>query len=140
VLILLVHKVQPTFFHFSPPQAASMAGITAYSKYLLMLLCCWGVTATLVFSSKNGLFPALSELPKTGLLPGTKEPIRYNYTGLKGLDQHLGSLVCFFWVMITGDSPDVSLHSIDFVGQGTAAWVICVVEGFRTGNKRRVVS
>jgi hypothetical protein len=117
-----------------------MAGIMTFSKVALLLLCGWGFFATLIFSSKNGLFITLEEIKKLGLLPYTSAGIRTKYTGVKALDDHLSMLVTFFWTVIDGTYPDVSLHSVDFLGQGAAAWVVCVVEGSRSGNKGKLVS
>jgi hypothetical protein len=117
-----------------------MAGITAFSKVIVLLLIGWGILAGYVFNFNNGLFPALENLREVGLLPGTDLPLRTHYTGIKAIDSQLVILVGFFWCMVDGGVPDVSLLCVEFLGQAVAVWVVCVIEGSRSGNKGRLVS
>ncbi len=61
-------------------------------------------------------------------------------TGVTALDEQLKVLVAFFWPVINGSHPDVSLHAANFAFQGSVLWLLLVVESLRKGNDWKVVS
>lgn len=63
-----------------------------------------------------------------------------NVTGVKALDDFLGTLIQFFWPGADGTSPGASLQSFLFASQFAPFLVIWILEGLRAGNKGKLVS
>jgi hypothetical protein len=108
--------------------------ITAFA---LVLASAFGFYALWGFSGSNGLFEFIPEMAQV-LFSDSKDPA--TLTGLTALDDQLKVLVSFFWPVIDGSRPDVSLHAANFLFQGAALWLLLMVEGLRRGNDWRVVS
>lgn len=103
----------------------------------LLLTSAFGFYALWAFSFSNGLFDYIPETAKT-LFPDSTTPA--TLTGLTALDEQLKVLVSFFWPVIDGSSPDVSLHAMNFMFQATTMWLLLMVEGLRHGNNWKLVS
>lgn len=103
----------------------------------LLLASAFGFYALWGFSSSNGLIEYMPETAKI-LFSDSKDPAIL--TGLTAVDDQLKVLVSFFWPVIDGSSPDVSLEAANFLFQAAALWLLLVVEGLRRGNDWRVVS
>jgi hypothetical protein len=106
-------------------------------KFTLLLTSAFGFYALWGFSASNGLFEYMPEMAKK-LFSDSKDSA--TLTGLTALDEQLKVLVSFFWPVIDGTRPDVSLHAVNFLFQGTALWLLLMVEGLRRGNDWKVVS
>jgi hypothetical protein len=103
----------------------------------LLLTSAFGFYALWGFSSSNGLFEYIPETAKT-LFSDSANPT--TLTGINALDEQLKVLVSFFWPVIDGRSPDLSLHAVNFMFQGATMWLLLMVEGLRRGNDWKVVS
>ena len=101
-----------------------------------------GLYFTHILLFKNGTVGLLEHLRDNGPrnLPGTKEPLRLVYTGIKKIDYRLTVLETIFWPISHGSHPYLSLQAFYFVGQVAGAWGLVMLEGTRSGNKGRIVS
>ena len=73
-------------------------------------------------------------------LPGTSIPLKTSYTGIEAIDDQLAVLVTFFWPIVDGNTPALSLFCIQFEGGFVAVWSMFMIEGMRAGNKGRLIS
>jgi hypothetical protein len=105
--------------------------------FTLLLTSAFGFYALWAFSASNGLFEYIPEMAKT-LFSDSKDPA--TLTGVTALDKQLKVLVSFFWPVIDGSSPDISLHALNFFFQVATLWLLLMVEGLRRGNDWKVVS
>jgi hypothetical protein len=105
--------------------------------FTLVLTSAFGFYALWGFSTSNGLFEYIPEMAKT-LFSGSKDPA--TLTGLTALDEQLKVMVSFFWPVIDGSSPEISLHAANFLFQAATLWLLLMVEGLRRGNDWKVVS
>ncbi len=119
-----------------------MASFTTGVKILLPMLSVVGILGTWVLSTNNGTFSLLEQAitADKSILHGTQQPLQSIFTGIRVVDDQLKVLVGFFLPIVDGRTPSTSLLSLHFGGQLVAAWVLCVVESFRTGNRWRVIS
>ena len=115
----------------------SCAMFLALARLTLLLLSAFGFYALWGFSTSNGLFEHTAESSKILFSNTTRSAA---LTGIDALDKQLKVLISFFWPVIDGSRPDVSLHAMNFAFQGVAMWLLLVVEGLRFGNKGRAVS
>jgi hypothetical protein len=106
-------------------------------KFTLLLTSAFGFFALWGFSKSNGLFQYIPDMAET-LFSNSEESS--TLTGLTALDEQLRLLVSFFWPVLDGTRPDLSLHAMNFLFQGAAMWLVVVVEGLRRGNDWKVVS
>ena len=67
-------------------------------------------------------------------------PLKVSYTGFKPLDNHLSAITIIFWPVLDGSMPNLSLDTLNFVGQTVALWSLYLLEGMRVGNKGKLVS
>lgn len=101
-----------------------------------------GLYGTLILADANGTFEAVvalmkSEYPK---FPGTDDELIMRYTSIGWLDKQLTVLVTFFSPVADMNGSALSMFAIFGTGQFGAAWTLMVMESFRMGNRRRVVS
>ena len=80
---------------------------------------------------------SLGEVKPTSVVPGISEPLRLSYTGVAGIDQQLVVLFKFFWPVVNGTEPGLSLFSVYFFGEISGAWALILLEGIRSGNRGR---
>ena len=108
----------------------------------LLLLSAAGFYTTWILLMKNGTVYQMQHVREFGprVLPGTQEPIKTSYTGIKSIDYQLGVLTLFFWEMVDGSRPNASLFSFYFGGQIAAGWSLLLLEGLRNGNRWRIIS
>lgn len=90
----------------------------------------------------NGVMPHLKQIIEspTGKWPGTSQPHKRSFTGLKPIDEILLNLNPFFAHLVDGGNPSLSIWCLFFAGQYGVAWGLCVLESLRAGNKGRVIS
>jgi hypothetical protein len=91
---------------------------------------------------RNGFFDLLTlagaEIPRK--LPGSSEAIISKITGFTSVDMHLGELLLFFWPVVSGQSPPLSLFAFYMIGQILAVQTLVLIEGLRAANIRRIIS
>ena len=109
---------------------------------LLPLLSLLGGYGTFSLARRNGTFDALLELlpRENAKFPGTENPLKMGYTGLKAVDRQLTILVAFFAPVVDFKSAEANLFSIWGLGQFGAVWTLMMMESMRTGNKGKAVS
>lgn len=73
-------------------------------------------------------------------MPGTTQPVKQRYTGIKAIDDQLVFLVVMFWEIIDGSMPDLSLFSFMFAGQALCSYTLILIEGVRNGNRGKLVT
>lgn len=86
----------------------------------------------------NGTAPPPSKGAPT--LPGTDIPLKESYTRIEAIDKQLGVLALFFWPVVDGSTPALSLFCLQFQGEVVAVWSLFMLEGMRAGNKGRIIS
>ena len=74
------------------------------------------------------------------LLPGTVEPVKTVYTGIKAVDDQITLLAVVFWEAVDGSMPDLSLFCFSFGGQFAGTYILMLVESARQGNRGRLIS
>lgn len=74
------------------------------------------------------------------ILPGTEATLITKYIGVDVIDRQLVTLVAFFAPVLNYASNDVTLFTIFGMGQFGAAWTLIMLESFRQGNHRKIVS
>jgi hypothetical protein len=75
-----------------------------------------------------------------GKFPGTDVLIIRKYTGATAVDVVLANMVPFFWPVVDGRYPPLTLFSFFMFGQYGVAWALFVMESLRKGNKKKVIS
>ena len=109
-----------------------------YTASSLILLSILGGYCLHGFATTNGLYDAIKNLNgKSTLHDGT--PYSNTFTGT-ALDRPLSTILTFFWPVVDGSQPDLSLASLLFGGQFVAAWTVTMLEGMRKGNHWRLAS
>lgn len=62
--------------------------------------------------------------------------LRTVYSHIRPLDATLTSLIPFFWQVVTGETPELSLFGIYMGGQLLSCLALVLIEGERKGNAR----
>jgi len=112
------------------------------AKLLLPALAIVGFLGTHKLAMDNGLYKMIAVNLKSSSpqLEGTNFSQRTQWTGFKAIDSHLSLMVSFFWPMLSGNIPNLTLMSTHFLGQGMSIWMLMLIETFRVGNTWRLVS
>lgn len=113
-----------------------------FAKITLPLLAVIGVLGTFKLAKDNGFIDLLNASLASArpTLPDSILPLRTRWTGIAAIDKQAATFVSFFWACLDGKTPALSLQAVHFMGQGTALWVLLLVESFRVGNAWRLVS
>ena len=117
------------------PRALAIAAIAACGAF--------GVYGTLYTGFQNGLFDAITVAVRPGEVnyPGGPPPYRTVFTGVAPIDRQLTTLVAFFVIMVDGARAwDVTLADGYFMAQFCAGWSVIALEGYRAGNRGKLVS
>lgn len=120
----------------------NMPTLIGSTQAFLILLAAFGFYTTWYLIYNNGTSDMMEQIRDQGphLLPGTKAPLKRDFTGVKPIDYQLTVLVLFFWEQVDGSLPNASLFCFMFAGQAVAAWTLIYVEGQRRSNRWRIVS
>ncbi|KAI0481117.1 hypothetical protein GGR56DRAFT_628949 [Xylariaceae sp. FL0804] len=117
------------------------------ARYALVPLCVgasvFGFYTTLATTAKNGGGAVISAVAdgRVALLRGAPEPFKRVYTGYPAIDGQLSIVVGFFSFLVDGPvPPDAFLFYVWGMAQFCAAWTLLMLEGFRAGNRGRIVS
>jgi hypothetical protein len=91
---------------------------------------------------KNGTFDILAEMTSEAprRLPGSDELLVQQYTKVWPLDFQLKELVTFFWPVVNGELPELSLFGAYIATQIVPVHVLVLLEGLRRGNKGKLIS
>ncbi|KAI4152269.1 MAG: hypothetical protein LQ340_003016 [Diploschistes diacapsis] len=117
-----------------------MAVSTGALQFILINLSLFAVYAIWGLFGRNGAGELLNAFKENGNLPASNIPIKTVYTGIPQLDGLFVTLNTFFWQVIDGSAPTLSLQSFQFAGQVWGLWALIMLEGVRAGNKGRVNS
>ncbi|KAI9702836.1 MAG: hypothetical protein M1836_008050 [Candelina mexicana] len=119
-----------------------MPSLNTIAKVLLPFFSLAAIYGCWVLSFRNGTFDRISHIREVGPrnLPNTDQPIVGHYTGISAVDDQLDVLVLFFWGIVDGSYPDLSLQSFYGGGQFAAVWTIIMLEGLRVGNQWRFIA
>ncbi|KAM5359574.1 hypothetical protein ACJZ2D_014382 [Fusarium nematophilum] len=105
-------------------------------KGALVLLWLFSYFSLYIFGIRNGLLGQIVETLKEGVLTdGTRFGGRF--TGLRAVDLVGGGLVRFFWPILDGNNPYLSVANVPFAGQFVATYLLAYIEEGRLGNKGR---
>lgn len=106
-------------------------------KLTLLMMSALGFWTLWGFPYNNGLLKLLGQLSDSGAsIPGpVYAPMRQHYTGLKGLDKQITTLVGFFYTATDGNRIDIALTFLNLGSQVLAAWMLVTTESYRAGNK-----
>jgi hypothetical protein len=113
--------------------------MSALAKLSLLALIFVGGATIHGLSVSSGYYELIEVHKAKGVL---HDGTLYNpkITGIEGLDDFLGTLVQFFWPIADGSSPGSTLQSLLFTSQFVPFLMIWLLEGFREGNKGKLVS
>ncbi|KAF9558635.1 hypothetical protein CPC08DRAFT_551727 [Agrocybe pediades] len=114
---------------------AAMIVLAASSIYFIIVLQFLNGTMDILDSYAGGSPQYLPPTPA-----GNAVPLRLKYTSIVPLDLLINRLTPFFWPLITGAMPELTLFGIYMAGQVVASEVLVVVEGERSGNRGRAIS
>ena len=119
-----------------------MSSLINSTKVALAFLSVAAFYATWYILLHNGTTDHMAHTPVIGprLLPGTNEPLRTVYTGVRAIDHQLTVLILFFWENIDGSNPSGSLFGFHFAAQNVCGWGLLMIEGLRHGNRWTVIS
>ena len=112
------------------------------TRLALLFLSAAGYYFTWYILLNNGTTDYMAHIRDIGprLLPGTKEPIRTEYTGVAAIDYQLTVLALFFWENVDGSNPAGSLFCFHFATQVACGWGLLMIEGLRRGNRWALIS
>lgn len=65
---------------------------------------------------------------------------RQSYSGIIPLDMLISRLTPFFWPLINGQKPELTLFGLYMFGQICASETLLIVEGWRIGNMGKAIS
>ncbi|TID14358.1 hypothetical protein E2P81_ATG09234 [Venturia nashicola] len=109
--------------------------------FLLLLFAIAGGIAIHGSPFRNGTSEMIQVARVHNLLAdGTRNPYRGKITGIGGVDFMLFTLVNVFWPVSQGERTELSLLGVLFGGQIVALLTMTMIEGFREGNKGRIVA
>ncbi|KAG2411787.1 hypothetical protein HFD88_009343 [Aspergillus terreus] len=106
----------------------------ALSAYILLCLSVLGLDAIYGFGFRNGFLELMANSYRERKLSGTAEPLQGNITGT-GFDELLGNLIVFYWPVLDGNHPGLSLQAFHFSGAIVAVWVAIQVQSWRSPNR-----
>ena len=137
--------VVPFIFPRRSPTAA-MFSSRLFVAVLLSLVTVASLHFIIIAGFLNG-FMGLAEnwtASYPGLLPFSTptSPIyeRQAYSGIMPMDVLVGRLTPFFWPLINGQKPELTIFGVWMFGQLWASETVVIVEGWRVGNMGRAVS
>ena len=105
----------------------------------------FGVYGTFYTGFQNGLFDAMTAAigpeAKEFHYPGGPAPYRTVFTGIVPIDRHLAGMIAFFTIAIDGAKTwDGTLSFWYLMAQFSAGMGLIALEGFRAGNRGKLVS
>lgn len=104
--------------------------------YFLPLLSILALDAIYGFGYRNGFLELMANSYRARRLSETTEPLQYNMTNT-GFDELLGNLIVFYWPVLNGDHPALSLQAFYFSGPIVAMWTVIQVESWRDSSRSR---
>ena len=110
---------------------AQSKGIPLLSLAILAGLCALAVDALHLQLERIGV-----KAMAAPLVDPSNTGLRKHYTGIKGLDGFLTTLVIIFQPIFTGEMPELSLFSFHFAGQIASVVTIMAVQGLRLGTRK----
>ncbi|PPQ94304.1 hypothetical protein CVT25_004961 [Psilocybe cyanescens] len=123
-----------------------MSSSKTLTLIILSLLALSSIYFIIVLQFQNGTMLILdsltSETPQV-LPPGPADsliPLRQVYTKVWPLDMQVNRMTPFFWPLVSGILPELSLFGVYMAGQLVASETLIIVEGERRGNNGRVIS
>lgn len=120
---------------FAPTPSRENTAFRKRAAAILGLLTVGGVYTLHYHGSTNGLFDAFGDLIQGGTLPGTKEPYRRVFTGIKPFDAYLSYFLPFFTVLADRSDHSANLFWLWMIGQWGIQWTMLVMESLRAGNR-----
>ncbi|KIV99563.1 uncharacterized protein PV09_08741 [Verruconis gallopava] len=113
-----------------------MSALTKFTLFALLLV---GGATIHGLSISTGYYELIEQHKAKGVL---SDGTLYNpkITGAEAVDDFLATLVQFFSPCTDGSAPGLSLQSSLFAVQGFAFFMIWLLEGYRNGNKGKLVS
>ena len=99
----------------------------------LLVLGVFGYISLLRFGDTNGFFRLLEAAIANGVYAHDSVPVT-------ALNDGFNFFIAFFWPCVDGENPGLSLACYVFAGQWIAGWALITMEGYRAGNKGRVIS
>lgn len=102
----------------------------------LPLLSVLALDAIYGFGYRNGFLELMASSYRARRLSETTEPLQGNMTNT-GFDELLGNLIVFYWPVINGNHPALSLQAFYFSGPILALWTVIQVESWRDSSRTR---
>lgn len=123
-----------------------MSSSKAIAATTFSLLALSSIYFIIVLQFQNGTMLILdsfaSQIPQ--VLPpgpaGALIPLRQVYTKVWPFDMQVNRVTPFFWPLVTGVLPELSLFGVYMAGQLVASEALLMIEGERRGNSGKVIS
>lgn len=103
---------------------------------LLGLITVASIPCIMILHFRVGTFDLMESISQKAphLLLGGPAVLRTVYSHFGPLDAQLTSLIRFFWPVVTGATPELSLFGVYMGGQLLSCLALILIEGERRGN------
>lgn len=125
---------------FAPPPPQEDDTFRTGVAAILGILVIGGAYTLHYHSYTNGLFDACKDLIQGDTFPGSNEPYRRVFTGIKPFDAYLSNFLPFFAAVSGKDDDSSYLFWIWMIAQFGAQWAMLVMESMREGNNGKTSS
>lgn len=106
------------------------------TKYILPIYGLLGLYSLGYFSYRNGYIDMVLEKREAWLSsPSTDPRKRPHTTGIQSLDETLATMFVFYWPVLDGSFPGLSLMFSNYFGTITLSLVLVSLESLRKGNR-----
>jgi hypothetical protein len=110
--------------------------MTFSAYYFLPIISLLALDAIYGFGYRNGFLELMSNSYRARRLSDTNELLQGNMTNT-GFDELLGNLIVFYWPILNGNHPALSLQAFSFCGPIVALWTVIQVESWRDSCRKR---
>ncbi|KAI9732729.1 MAG: hypothetical protein M1818_007463 [Claussenomyces sp. TS43310] len=109
---------------------------------ILLSFSVWAIFSLYIFASRNGTFDHFGAVLDRGILPDGTPLVPVTTGGTyPTIDWQIKAPAAFLWSFEgNGLHPDASLAGFLFAGAWAPSWILIVLESFRRGNRRRLIS
>lgn len=125
----------------SSHRTANMSISRLITVALLGLITVASIPCIMILHFRVGTFDLIESISQKAphLLLGGPAVLRTVYSHFEPLDAQLTTLIPFFWPLVTGAIPELSLFGVYMGGQLLSCLALIVIEGERKGNARGAI-
>ena len=99
----------------------------------LLALGVFGYVALHHFGNANGFFDLINASVVNGVYA-------QQFVSVKPLNDVANFFLAFFWPIVDGNHPGLSLACYVFASQWVGGWALIMMEGYRAGNQGRSIA